>query len=501
MYQSQINKMKINILSYRLLLVCMTMLLSFSGLYAQKKQVTVNWDKVVMVSKTTPTLQVVVNPMLHRNSSIHKEVFGALKKLGADYVRFVPWYPYPHMAVAELEPPSGNKTFWDFSKIDPIVEDFMEATKGHSIIMDFSTIPEWMFETEQKITYSDDPDEVNWNYKQGRKFRDTTLKELTDYYSRLLSWYTKGGFTDELGKYHKSGHSYTFPFWEILNEPDLEHQFSVQEYTRIYDAMVIAMKKISPEMKFIGMSLARGNDPGWFEYFLDSSNHTGGVKPEAISYHFYGKPDFKEQTIENYQYAFYSKANAFLDRVRFIENIRMRLAPHCLTYINEIGNILGDQQGASIPDDYWNLTGGMFAYIYIELAKMGIHVAGESQLVGYPTQFPDVTMINWKDGPPNARFLVLKLLKDNFGPGDKMMLTETDSKDIAAQAFISGKIKRLLLINKTNKVIKIDLSKEVKNAEVFSVNTSSGNQIENSKLTGTGITLLPFAVSVIQLKN
>lgn len=488
-------------INHRMLLLFALITLSLQ-LNAQKDSIDINWDNTFMVSKTTPTLQVVVNPMLRRGSSMHKGTFEALKDLGADYVRFVPWYPYPHMAVAELEPPSASKTFWDFSKIDPIVEDFMEATKGHSIVMDFSTIPEWMFETEQKTAYSDDPDEVNWNYKQGRKFRDTTLKELTDYYSRLLSWYTKGGFTDELGKYHKSGHFYTFPFWEILNEPDLEHQFSVQEYTRIYDAMVIAMKKISPEMKFIGMSLARGNDPGWFEYFLDSSNHTGGVKPEDISYHFYGKPDFKEQTIENYQYAFYSKASTFLDRVRFIENIRMRLAPNCMTYINEIGNILGDQQGTSIPDDYWNLSGGMFAYIYIELAKMGIHVAGESQLVGYPTQFPDVSMINWKNSKPNARYWVLKLLKDNFGPGDKLVNTKSSSSQVVAQAFITTKGKKLLLINKRNNVIQMKLPEGIKSAEMFSVDSiSDENPPIQNHVTGNLITLEPFAVTVFDIKD
>ena len=48
---------------------------------------------------------------------------------------------------------------------------------------------------------------------------------------------------------------------------------------------------------------------------------------------------------------------------------------------------------------------------------MGIDVAGESQLVGYPSQFPDVSMMNWENGNPNARYWILKLLKDNFGPG------------------------------------------------------------------------------------
>ncbi len=47
----------------------------------------------------------------------------------------------------------------------------------------------------------------------------------------------------------------------------------------------------------------------------------------------------------------------------------------------------------------------MYAYIFlVELTKIGIDIAGESQLVGYPTQFPDVSMVNWNTGNPNARY-------------------------------------------------------------------------------------------------
>ena len=75
--------------------------------------------------------------------------------------------------------------------------------------------------------------------------RDSSLKELTDYYVRLMSWYTKGGFTDELGKFHQSGYNYKFQYWEVLNEPDLEHNISPEYYTKIYDAIVLALKEVS----------------------------------------------------------------------------------------------------------------------------------------------------------------------------------------------------------------------------------------------------------------
>src|ERR1700744_6590654 len=134
--------------------------------------------------------------------------------------------------------------------------DFFNATKGHSIILNFSTIPQWMFKTDYAASYPADPNEVGWSYGGGSVLRDTTMKELTDYYVRLISWYTKGGFTDELGAYHKSGYHYDLPYWEVLNEPDLEHNFTPQAYTKIYDAMVTAIHKISPDTKFVGAALA-----------------------------------------------------------------------------------------------------------------------------------------------------------------------------------------------------------------------------------------------------
>jgi len=201
----------------------------------------VSWSQVSGVSKTTPTLQVVVNPPLRRGTPVHDNAFQALKDLGADYVRYVPWLPYPKLGVAELEPPGDGKTSWDFTFIDPMTIDFLDATKGHSSILNFSTIPQWMVRTDKRVAYPADPEGVTWTYTQGSDFRDPTFKEVADYYARLLSWYTSGGFTDELGKRHESGHRYKIAYWEVLNEIDLERNLSPEAYVKLYDAVVTAM--------------------------------------------------------------------------------------------------------------------------------------------------------------------------------------------------------------------------------------------------------------------
>ena len=91
----------------------------------------------------------------------------------------------------------------------------------------------------------------------------------------------------------------------------------------------------------------------------------------------------------------------------------------------------------------------MYAYIYGEAAKLGIEVVGESQMVGYPTQWPSVSMVDWNTGQPNARFWVLKLLRTNFGPGDKLVETSLGTPAVYGLGFVTRDGKRkLLLVNK-----------------------------------------------------
>jgi hypothetical protein len=403
--------------------------------------------------------------------------------------------------VAELKAPTKDSTFWDFTYLDSTMEAIMNATSGNSVVINFSTTPSWMWKINYVMPYPKDAYEVFWAYNDGSELRDTTMKEVAGYYERLFSWYTKGGFTDELGKFHKSDHFYKIPYWEVLNEPDLEHNIPAETYTKMYDAIVGEIKKISPETKFIGLSFAFNGRPEYFEYFLNPKNHKPGIPLDGISYHFYGTRSYADQPLQEYQYAFFDKANAFLEKVSFIESIRKRLSPSTITTINEIGTIIGAMDGKDIPDGYWHLSGAMFAYVFIELTKMGIDVAGESQLVGYPTQYPDVSMVNWSNGNPNARFLTLKLLKDNFSPGDKLVLTAVNNADIISQAFITTSGKKILFINPRNKESKINLPAGTNVESVYTIDDVDGeSRIVQIRPSGNSITLKPFAVMVIWLK-
>ena len=137
----------------------------------------------------------------------------------------------------------------------------------------------------------------------------------------------------------------------------MEHNPTPAQYTKEYDAVVGAMKKVSPNTKFVGMALAFENSPEWFEYFLNHKNHKPGIPLDMISYHFYATNN-EEQKINDMQYTYFERADNFVNRVRYIESIRKRLSPETKTTIDEVGSILADEEHAITPP-YWNLSGAL----------------------------------------------------------------------------------------------------------------------------------------------
>jgi hypothetical protein len=179
--------------------------------------------------------------------------------------------------------------------------------------------------------------------------------------------------------------------------------------------------------------------------------------------------------------------------------------------INEIGSIAADdlRQGdpgysfSPIPQSYWNLSGALYAYLFAELSRIGIDVAGESQLVGFPTQFPSVSMVDWKDGRPNARYQVLKLLHDHLGPGDSLVATEATMPNnqtyVHAQGFATRDgHRKLLLVNKRNRAFDITLPAPAAHVDVVDQTTASGppaaREVPDAtlKLEGFGVAVVTW---------
>lgn len=478
-------------------------------------RVTIDWSAEAGTSRTTATLQVVVNEKLMPGEAVREGAYRAFRDLDADYVRYVPWFPYPHQSVAELEPPTETTTSWDFTHVDPPTLDFLEATKGRNPILNFSTIPGWMF-VDGQPDYPADPREIFFPYNLGVDLVDASGKQLGDYFARLVSWYTKGGFADELGVWHESGHHYELPFWEVLNEADFEHETTPQSYTERYDIIVDAIRQVSPETKFVGLGLAKpGLSPEYFEYFLDPANHRDGIPIDWISYHFYATPTIGE-TIDDWQHSLFDQADGFITSVRYIESIRTRLSPSTRTMINEVGIILAEDEftahGADMgepdfPAEYWNLAGSLYAHLVVELTRLGIDVIGESQLVGYPGQFPSVSMVDWNTGEPNARFRVLELLRESIVPGDTLV-----ADPLAAAVgnryhalgipdrlpFVHEGERRVLLVNRSGDTVTTDLPGAIGGTIRFVDTETAGGPVGTATVDSDTVELSPYAVACVQ---
>lgn len=146
------------------------------------------------------------------------------------------------------------------------------------------------------------------------------------------------------------------------------------------------------------------------------------------------------------------------------------------------------------------MSAACYAYLYAHLAGLGIDVVGESQLLGYPGQFPSVTMLDWDTGRPNARFWVLKLIHDNFGPGDKLAATGLGIPEVYAQGFITSEGKReVLLVNKRDRSTKVVLPGAAGAAEEYVDQTSVLLRPASAGLVNDELDLGGLAVAVITL--
>jgi hypothetical protein len=156
-----------------------------------------------------------------------------------------------------------------------------------------------------------------------------------------------------------------------------------------------------------------------------------------------------------------------------------------------------------IPASYWTLSGSMFAYLYPQLVREGIDLIAAAELIDYPGQFAGSTLVDWVTGKPNARYWVVKLLRDNFGPDDTLVATGQPSPMVSAQAFITPKgDRKILLVNKREHevILALPVSADA-TAKMDYVDQTTGFEPPGSMLlTGNRVTLRPQAVAVITLK-
>lgn len=481
----------------------------------QTLQVTPNWQHTLRTNVTVPTTQILAHAYTLRTSPIHDQLFAALRDLHTDDTRLQLWYSVANQAVLEPKEPTATETFWTFEYSDPLMADFYANTSGkHHINM--STIPRWMFKVPA-ITYSKDPTASVYAYTddtRGDLLKDPSGEQIAQYQARIFQWYTQGGFTDELGKFHKSDHHYKIDYWDVLNEPDFENKITVEQYTRIYDAVAAAIHKLDPHVEVFGPEVSGAEVP-WAKYFLDMKNHQPGALPIRW-YTFHNYTDAKNEP-DTWQEKYFTgtaksdtdgaPAKLLVERAREVMKIRDQLSPGTQVIMDEIGtfdDIKDTEEACRAPEPYqaykplyWNAIGANWAYLFIASQRLGLPVFSMSQMIGYPTQCPSISMFDKDTAKPNAHYWALKLIHDHFAPGDKLVDTTVSSSDVEAQASITKAGRAMLLVNTSNHPITVEVAGAGQEGKwtADTVDEATGEQApRHEALQGSSVTLAPFAV-------
>ena len=117
-----------------------------------------------------------------------------------------------------------------------------------------------------------------------------------------------------------------------------------------------------------------------------------------------------------------------------------------------------------------------------------------------PGLWATAAMTDWETGQPNARFWALKLIHDNFQPGDRIVNAESSSGLVMTQGYItrSGE-RKLLIVNKRDNEISLKLS-EAQGGKLEVVDQTTGSSPpSSSKIEGQSIKLGGLAVAVVTL--
>jgi Glycosyl hydrolases family 39 len=476
----------------------------------------IGWDDVVAISEVNATTQIgAAGP-----GPLHDKVYRQLRQFSPEYPRWQLWgggSKDPNLGNAEVLPPANGVSHWDFSRIDPDFIAFANTVRGHQFLVDLEVTPDWMYKPNAAIAES----------TLGPLARVHTKRELAvtpqvfaDYYARVVSWWEKGGFTDEYGKWHPSGHHFKIPYWEVLNERNMAGE-SPEEYTRLYDATVLAIRQVDPDMQFVGLAIAHAWEyPQYITYFLNPKNHAPGVPLSAISLHCYAKYGPDDPPAVQVATTF-DQAERFIDTIQYVNSIRDLLSPATRIMVDELGTIIGTEA----PQVPWpknrrgdvpfhiRLNAAMYGYLYGNMARLGVVSAGQSSFgagsssggrVGAYVADPMLTSA----GDPNPRYKVAKLLMTEFPPGSRVVASYTgvgiwrNPFPIYVEPYVTQDGTRKVLIVNERDVPYAAVIPDAKGGKIHYVAADTGSAPYKERLANANlVTVSGLEVAILTLPN
>ena len=337
--------------------------------------------------------------------------------------------------------------------------------QGGANISDLPADP-WQYPSGNMGFYSD----------KGSQLVDGTCAAMGRYAARFTGWYTAGGFTDECGKKHVSGHHYNWTYLSVLNEDEKAMQpENGVEYTKCFDQWKAEIAKVNPHVVLIGpetyyMSGGKRN-PGvtsikFNTYFMTASNHADGKSPPVISNHnAVGDFDGFDKWYSEFALP--------------LEAARQKLAPQSECVLNEVVLGVNDwcdtgHKAESCPNWQdsasqgraanrktlsWNHDATTYAYNFARLSELGYLYVSSDQLVGgpWPDNYPSVSSLDWQTGEPNAKYWTVRLLAAVFGKRSRQLVqanvsatgTGADASASAhAMGFVQDGQKGILVLSK-----------------------------------------------------
>jgi hypothetical protein len=216
-------------------------------------------------------------------------------------------------------------------------------------------------------------------------------------------------------------------------------------------------------------------------------------------------PD-QDEPADAHPFIFFAQADRFLEVTSYIETMRKQFSPETGTMVDEIGTMHADDWGQAktdyvykpLPASYWNLSAAIYAYVFARLSMMGIDVATESMMPAYPGNYASIALIDWNTGQPNARYWALKLIGDNFHPGDKLVDTQVSGGPVLAQGFVGPDgTRKLLLINKRDHDLELTVP-EARGGKIEAVDKITGsNPPSSATINSDTLQLGALAVEVV----
>ncbi len=327
--------------------------------------------------------------------------------------------------------PENQQGVWDFSQDDQLIAAL--RTHGIPFYLDVRTGPPWMFTNTGQL-------------------RDQSFQEFATYMARLVGWYNKGGFTDDQGQFHSSGHQNWIHTWEIWNEPNSGYEvpapvanraatwMEAVPFARLYDTTVAAMRAVDPTILTGGPTLSSYPDIPYLRAFVQAVQQP----LDFLSFHAYAisntaDPDQNIFTALN--------GPRLLQRLIAAKQLLAARYPgkHVPIWIDELGLNEVSRPPAD-PRGTEPIAYAFNAAVYAIFAQQGIDYFGQFPLVGTN----QLALIDYKTAQIYRTYWFFLLLARAFPVGSTLYpLSGPDGDGIVGLAAIApdGQSLRVMIGN------------------------------------------------------